>query len=201
MFFAPAPHARQNDAQAKRLFEHGTLVTAAVTIQRSASDLYATWRRLSELPRFVDRLRSVQVIDRTRSRWVATGPGGRDYTWDAEIIREDEGRVLAWKSLKNAQVANAGSIRFHELGHGRGTEVRLSLEYVAPGRGLMDALARPAGLDAAAILHDALHRFRQVMETGEVPLSHAASGRRLSWKEPDTRRLGRGMRLGAGATL
>jgi uncharacterized membrane protein len=196
MFFAPATHARRNDEQARRFFDHGTLVTAAVTIQRSASDLYAAWRRFSELPRFIDRLRSVQVIDRTRSRWLAAGPGGKDYSWDAEVIREEPGSVLAWRSLKNAQVASAGTIRFHELPHGRGTEVRLSIEYVPPGRGIVDALARPAGVDGAAIARDALHRFRQVMETGEGPLAHAAATRRVAWRAAG--RLGRAPHAGAG---
>lgn len=172
--------ARHNDRQAHRFFEHGTLATGAVTIQRSAADLYAAWRRLSDLPRFVDHLKSVQVIDSTRSRWLATRPGGGDVSWDAEIIRDERNAAIAWKSLKGAKVPNAGTIRFRQLGHDRGTEVKLALEYLPPGRGFVDVLAKPTGNDGQTLVHAALHRFRQVMETGEVPVARPEEARKQS---------------------
>jgi len=180
-------HSRHNDTQAHRFFEHGTLATGAVTIQRRAADLYTAWRRLSNLPRFVDHLRSVQVIDSTRSRWLAARPGGGDVSWDAEIIRDEPNVAIAWKSLKGAQVPNAGTIRFRELGHDRGTEVKLSLEYLPPGRGFVDVLAKPTGNDGRSTLHAALHRFRQVMETGEVPVARPEDARKQLSRVPAPR--------------
>jgi hypothetical protein len=34
-----------------------------------------------------------------------------------------------------------------------------------------DALAKATGADARSLVHEGLHRFRQLMETGEIPVS------------------------------
>jgi len=160
-----------NDKQAERFFEHGIHATGAVTIMRPVLDLYQVWRELTDLPRFIDRLEFVQVLDEKRSRWSITGARGRRFTWEAEVINEEPGALLAWKTVGEPAIPNAGSIRFRELAHGRGTEVKVSLEYLPPGRALGEAIARALGQDARARVHEALHRFRQLMETGEIPTS------------------------------
>ena len=159
------PH---NDAVAKRLFEDGVHATGAVTIQRSASDLYNLWRRLELLPLFVDGLQSVELLADDRSRWTVEGPASRSYSWTAELIEDHPGRVLAWKTLPESDVQSAGTVRFRELSFDRGTEVLVSLEWVPPGKLLGAALAKATGDDARTRVHEALHRLRQMMETGEI---------------------------------
>lgn len=157
-----------NDAVAKRLFEDGVHATGAVTIQRPAADLYKLWRRLELLPLFVEGLQSIELLDKDRSRWTVEGPGSRSYSWTAELIEDQPDQVLAWKTLPESDVQSAGTVRFRELSFDRGTEVLVSLEWVPPGKALGAALAKATGDDARTRVHEALHRLRQMMETGEI---------------------------------
>ncbi len=54
----------------------GTLVDESVTVNRPASELYAFWRKLDNLPQFMTHLESVEQTSDTVSRWTARGPGG-----------------------------------------------------------------------------------------------------------------------------
>ncbi len=157
--------------QAEKIYDRGVRVTAATTIQRDAMTLYAAWRTLSNLDMFVDDLVSVEEIDSVRSRWTVKGPAGTQFKWTAELIKDEMGRLLAWKTVEGADVLSAGTIRFNELSHNRGTAVRVTLEYVPPGGALGNAVAKPLNEDAQTKVRQALHRFRQVMECGEVPVS------------------------------
>lgn len=157
-----------NDSQAQQLFNDGQRVTAAVTIQRSAIDLYRAWHRFDQLPRFIDKLIRVEPVGRGVWRWTVEGPGNSLLSWDAAIIADEPGRVVAWKTLRDSEVPNAGSVRFRELSHRRGTEVHATIEYIAPGGTIGAWFAKLAGSDPKSLLHEGLHRFRQVMETGEI---------------------------------
>lgn len=155
------------DKQAEQFFANGVQARGATMIMRSAADLYAAWRKLEDLPRMIDTLESVEQTSQTRSRWTTKGPGG-SYSWEAEVIRDEPGKVIVWRSVEGSSVQNAGSIRFRERGE-RGTEVKVVLEYVPPGSRFGDAVAKMFGDDPKNQVHQALHRFRQVMETGEIP--------------------------------
>src|SRR5262245_10954192 len=54
-------------------------VEDAVTVQSGAHDLYRLWRDFRNLPRVMENLESVDVLDDRRSHWVAPGAhrGGR----------------------------------------------------------------------------------------------------------------------------
>ena len=146
----------------------GTNVDEATTINRSASDLYLFWRNLENLPRFFEHLQSVKHLSDTLSRWRAKGPGGTVVEWDAEIINEVPNQLIAWRSIEGSDVVSAGSVHFEEAGVGRGTRIRVRLQYSPPGGKVGTALARLVGRDAAAEIREDLRRFKQLLETGEV---------------------------------
>lgn len=79
--------------------ERGVHVTQAFVINRPASDLYRFWRDFENLPRIMEHLESVRVLDGDgrRSHWVAKahGLGGKRFEWDAEITRDEPDRFLA----------------------------------------------------------------------------------------------------------
>ena len=76
------------------------------------SDVYAFWRTLDNLPRVMEHLESVTVLDGRRSRWVAAAPLGTTVEWDAEIINEVPDKVIGWRSVPGSTVATAGSVNF-----------------------------------------------------------------------------------------
>lgn len=144
-------------------------VERAVTIERPRQELYRFWRDFSNLPRFMDHLQSVSVIDDTHSHWVARSPVGKAVEWDAEITDELENELIAWRSMRGSDIRNAGSVRFADVPGGRGTEVRVDLRYDAPAGKLGAALARLFGENPDSQVHEDLRHFKQVMEAGETP--------------------------------
>jgi uncharacterized membrane protein len=75
----------------------GVIVESSVTVNRPASELYAFWRTLDNLPRVMQHLQSVTVFDERRSRWVAAAPLGTTVEWEAEIINDVPGKVIGWR--------------------------------------------------------------------------------------------------------
>jgi uncharacterized membrane protein len=140
----------------------GVIVESAVTVNRPASELYAFWRTLDNLPRVMEHLRSVTVLDEGRSRWVATAPLGTTVEWEAEIINEVPGKVIGWRSVEGSTVATAGSVNFEE--DGPGTRVRVRLQYDPPGGKLGAWVAWAFGEEPSVQVDRDLRRFKELME-------------------------------------
>ena len=148
----------------------GTKIEQAVVIARPRDDLFQFWRRFDNLPRFMDNLESVAILDDRRSHWVAKGPLGTRVEWDAEIHNEIRDELIAWRSLPGSEVDQAGSVHFTPAGDG-GTEVRVVMRYAAPAGKLGDTVGHVLGDDPTQQIADDLRRFKQVMEAGEVSAS------------------------------
>ncbi|MFB9236467.1 SRPBCC family protein [Plantactinospora siamensis] len=151
-------------------------VVAATTVNRPPEEAYRFWRDLENLPRFMDHLDRVSTDGDGRSTWTAHAPAGRAVTWQAEIVEDDGGRLIAWRSVDGSRVPNSGRVRFEPAPGGRGTEVRVELAYRPPGGRLGRAVARMLGEDPAQQVNDDLRRFKQVLETGEITRSEASPG-------------------------
>jgi len=152
----------------------------SVTINRSPEELYNFWHNFDQLPNFMGHLESVKTMADGRSHWVAKGPAGTSVEWDAEVIRDIPNQVIAWRSLEGSQVDTAGEVRFEPAPGGRGTTVRVSMDYHPPGGWFG---ARVAGLFGEApekqVAVD-LRRFKQLMETGEIVLTEGQPAGRAS---------------------
>lgn len=146
----------------------GIRVEESIAVDRPRSEVFAAWRNLENLPRFMQHLRSVSEIDGERSRWVARAPAGTNVAWDAEIIDEEADMRIAWRSLPDADVANAGSVRFSDTADGRGTVVNVALAYRPPAGPLGAAVATLFGQEPSQQVRGDLKRFKAVMETGEL---------------------------------
>jgi uncharacterized membrane protein len=148
----------------------GVLVEESVTINRSPDELYRFWRNLENLPRVMRHLESVERVTDTLSRWRAKGPAGIDVEWNAEIHHEVPNKLIGWRSIEGSDVVSAGSVHFDNARSGRGTRLRVRLQYSPPGGKAGAALAKLAGRDAATEIREDLERFKQQVETGEVAL-------------------------------
>ena len=144
-------------------------VKTAITVNRSPEDLYRFWRDIKHLPRIMTHLESVRVIGDGRSHWVAKAPVGTTVEWDAEIINDQPNERLAWRSLEGADVENAGNVQFEPAPGGRGTVVRIELEYAPPGGMVGAAIAKLFGESPEQQIQEDLRRFKRVMEAGEIP--------------------------------
>jgi len=151
----------------------GIHVKSSITIDRSAEELYRFWSNFSNLPNFMKHLESVQVMGDGLSHWKAKAPAGTSVEWDAEIIDDQPNKLIAWRSLKGAQVDNSGSVRFDRATGNRGTVVRVELEYNPPAGAIGALIAKLFGEEPQQQVNDDLRAFKQVMELGEVVVSEA----------------------------
>lgn len=142
----------------------GIRVEKHIIVQQPAMELWRFWRNFENLPRIMKHLDTVTVRDSIHSHWVAKGPAGT-VEWDAEIHNEMPGELIAWRSL-GGDIRHAGSVRFREGSHGRGTEVIVELLYEPPGGKLGVALAKLVGDEPGQQIEDDLRRFKEVMELG-----------------------------------
>lgn len=140
-----------------------------VTVNKPADELYRYWHNFANLPRFMQHLEAVQDLGEGRSHWRAKAPLGQSVEWDATIINEVENELIGWQSVEGAQVNNAGSVRFRPAPADRGTEVRVTLSYEPPAGKVGVAIAKILGEEPGRQVSDDLRRFKQLMETGELP--------------------------------
>jgi uncharacterized membrane protein len=137
-------------------------------VQAPVEQVYAYWRDFSHFPSFMPDVKEVRITGPTTSHWVVSGPLGKTVEWDAEITEDLPNQRIAWKSVGDADVDNAGAVRFDD--RGEATSIEVSLEYNPP--------AGKAGEVVAELVKDpdkqverAVERFRKVVETGGLSLA------------------------------
>jgi uncharacterized membrane protein len=143
----------------------GTIVEDAITIHRPADEVYRHWRQLENLPGFMTHLIEVQETGGNLSHWVARGPMDSRVEWDAEIISDIPGNLISWRTVGNADVTSAGSVRFRRIGD-NATQVRVRLQYEPPAGRAGAAMAEMLGEDPRHQIAEDLRRFKDLLETG-----------------------------------
>ncbi|ACU04826.1 SRPBCC family protein [Pedobacter heparinus] len=116
-------------------------ITEDIVVNAPIDKVYAFWREFSNLPKFMEHLKSVEEVSEKISFWTANTPGGLiDLNWNAEITREEKGSYLGWQSLEGSMIDNAGKIEFRETLNGTRTELHIEIDYFPPagsvGRGI-----------------------------------------------------------------
>jgi uncharacterized membrane protein len=146
----------------------GIKIVRAVTIRKPAHELYGFWRNLANLTQIINHPVTITTASEEDSHWVVNAPGG-SVQWDAIIINDEPGKLIAWRSKEGGDVDNAGTVRFEPAPGDEGTEVTVALEYDPPGGKLGAAVAKMTRDSASSQVYDALRRFKALMEAGEIP--------------------------------
>ena len=149
-------------------YGYGIKVKKAVTINAAPDRLYKYWRSLENLHIVFDNIVSVKVLDDIRSHWTLRVPGGMTLEWDAEITTDRKDEMIGWRSLDGADLDNAGYVRFERATGGRGTVVRVALQYNPPAGKLGAAVSTVLGEKPSSQIEEALRKFKQLMEAGEI---------------------------------
>jgi len=160
-----APVTASKDAEPAR-----ALFGEAVTINRPAQELYDFWREQTNLAQFMDNVVAIEPAGDNRFRWTVKAPLGREVSWESEITHEVPGREISWQSCEGAEIDNSGKIEFVEAG-ARGTVVRTRIAYDPPAGFVGQMLAKLFQREPRIQARRDLHRFKQLMETGEVATS------------------------------
>ena len=144
----------------------GVHVRESIAINTPADQLYRFWRQLDQLPEVMPHLETVEQLDAKRSRWTAKAFDAVPISWDAEIINEVPFETIGWKTLPGQAVQHAGSVTFKPAPAGRGTTVRVHLQYAAPGGRAAAWLAWLGGQDPARLTRDGLRALKRRFEGG-----------------------------------
>lgn len=143
-------------------------VERSITLEAEPGALYRFWRSFGNLPQIMRHLESVTELDERRSHWVAKAPAGASVEWDAEIISDQPDRLISWRSVAGADVENSGSVEFRPATGGRGTVLKVRLEYKPPAGTAGRLVAKLFGEEPAQQITEDLRRFKMLMEAGEI---------------------------------
>lgn len=168
--------------------ESGMRIEKVVTINRPPREIYDFWRNLENLPRFMKHLDSVQVTGEKTSHWKASGPGGVTVEWDAEMMDDYPSQQISWHSVGETRLPNKGTVEFKEAPGGRGTEVRVVMDYYPPGGVAGKAAAKLMHPVTSQQLEDDLKRLKQIMETGEIATGERTHSGKTPFSEENLRR-------------
>ena len=141
---------------------------AAVTIHAPVAQVYGFWEGFRNLPRFMNDLASVQIVDDRHSHWRLTGPGGLVLEWDVEITDETPNARIAWRSTGGAGFAADGAVRFRPAPRDQGTEVIFDARMQPPGGEIGKTIAGFFAKFLGAKIGNDLRRSKQLIELGEI---------------------------------
>ena len=135
-------------------------------VNAPADQCYAWWRGLTNLPRILPDVQSVQPVGgSTRvTHWKVHGPLGRSVEWEARIVEDVPGQKIAWATGDSSglEVRNAGAVRFDDHGSTAGVEV--SLHYDPPAGVVGEAVAKLFS-DPQSKVERALLAFKDTIES------------------------------------
>ena len=119
---------------------------------------YNQWTQFETFPEFMEGVKEVRQLDDKRMAWRAE-IGGREESWEAEIVEQVPDRRIAWRSITGAPTA--GSVDFELLDEGR---CRLTLMMDYQPQGLTENVGSALGFDDRRVEGD-LKRFKEFVES------------------------------------
>ncbi|MDB5115037.1 MAG: Polyketide cyclase / dehydrase and lipid transport [Mucilaginibacter sp.] len=150
-------------------------IRSAFTINKPRQAVYDFWRKLDNLPLFMNHLESIEVIDDERSHWVLKLPTGVGIvSWEAEIVKDKPGEMIGWSSLPNSIIDNAGKVFFRDTADGKGTLVDVVITYQPPAGGVGASIAHVLNPFFKNIVDNDVRNFKQYMdlENALKPIAH-----------------------------
>lgn len=144
-------------------------VDRSISVNRPAEECYRFWRNVENFPRFMQHVKDVRVRSETRSHWIVQGPAGTEIEWDADITYDQPNQLLVWHSIEGADVDHAGQVRFEQSVDGHGTVIHVEMQYRPPGGKAGSMIAKLFGESPEQQIAEDIRRFKQLIETGEIP--------------------------------
>jgi uncharacterized membrane protein len=132
-------------------------VHESIEVNVPVSTAYNQWTQFEEFPKFMENVESVTQIDDTHLRWVAEIAGKRN-EWEAEIVRQEPDRVVAWKSVDGK--GTSGEVKFEPLGSDR-TKIDVTISWEPEG--MLESLGEKIGADTLGVKKD-LSNFKELIK-------------------------------------
>lgn len=145
-------------------------VARAITIERPADELYRRWHEPGVVAQVMGFFADVRADGEDALGWRAHGPFGTEVAWRSRIVEERENELIRWEIVPGGGVGGGGSVEFRQAPADRGTEMMLRVRFEPPG-GVLGEMAMKfmGGLVPKTVATKALHRFKSLVLTGEIP--------------------------------
>lgn len=144
-------------------------VSRSITIRQPPDELYDVWQDPDQFSKIMGHFAEVTAADDDRLHWTVHGPRGRDISWETRIVEANPGKHIRWETPKGATLLNEGSVRFRPAPGNRGTVVTVSMDFDPPGGALGNVVLEQLDVVPNALAGTALHRFKALVESGEIP--------------------------------
>jgi uncharacterized membrane protein len=140
-------------------------VRTSAVIQADPDQLYTLWRDIESIPLWQEEIVSVTSTGEFTSRWTMKS-GDKTIEWDCEILADEPGRRIAWRSI-SGESNNAGEVIFERAAGGRGSMVTVLQEF-RMGK-LASFWETLTGRNPKQAVIEDLRHFKAFAETGEIP--------------------------------
>ena len=141
------------------------------TILASPEQLYKFWHAERSFPLWQEHVVSVTPLRDKVSHWVLGDPedaSGKRIEFDSEIIEDEPGKRIAWKSITDGVDQN-GQVTFTPHPSGRGTIVLLQQQVKVPGGAVGNAIASTIARGPKQTVIENLRHFKEMVEAGAIP--------------------------------
>lgn len=153
------------DQLAKATAGRNVNIRTSMTVNRPRHQVYAHWRRLENLPRFMKHLKRVNMLDERHSEWTAAVAGDiGTLSWRSEIVKDDPGDTLSWRSLPHSTIQHAGKVTFRDADNA-GTKVNVVFSYHAPMGVMGEKAGRLLNPVFENMVRNDIERFKQYIES------------------------------------
>jgi uncharacterized membrane protein len=157
-------------------------VRTSALVQSDPETLYNLWHDIQLIPQWQEEIVSVTPKGHGISHWVMRS-GNKTVEWDEELLADDPGRRITWRSI-SGDAQNAGEVIFEHSPSGHGTVITVLQEF---GMGkLASAWETLVGRNPKQVVIENLRHFKALAETGEIPRtqgqSHGPRGTSASMK-------------------
>jgi uncharacterized membrane protein len=129
----------------------------SVVVERPITTVYHEWTQFEKYPAFMDNVEEVRVLDDDLTHWTVSIAGvQREY--DAKILEQRDGDVIAWESVTGPE--QAGRVSFAMMEPER-TRVTLRLDFQP--HGITEKAAEAVGVVESSVT-GSLERFKDYIE-------------------------------------
>lgn len=155
---------------------HAINIRGEFVIDRPANEVYTYWRNLKNLPGSIKHLLNVEMVDENLSRWKSNVMGNVfSIDWEAEIIKDEPGRLIGWRSAPGTMIHHVGRVEFEATPDQHGTLLKVVLSYHPPAGGIGLGLAKLLNPYFESLLKKEIKSFKHVIERKPVAINGTAN--------------------------
>lgn len=134
-------------------------------IEKPVAEVFLYWRNLNNLPGSIQHLLDVKIIDEHLSTWKSKVIGNLfSVNWDAEIVKEEPGRLIGWKSAAGSLLRHVGRVEFSPSADGKETFLKVVLSYRPVGGGVGIGLSKLMNPYLEGLLKKEMKSFKHTIE-------------------------------------